>query len=608
MSNQPSSERVGMPVAASEGLTVLVTGSSGMLGSHIVEELLTGKLAMALRVMEVRVFDVKPFVRLGDLSFEKTRPNNKNIVLKRITGDITNLADVKRAVQGCNAVIHACSVVDFGNISKHVIWNVNVVGTKNILHEAAKAGVQSFIYTSSLDVVLPDKLPGLLNADESAPYAEKSQHSMYVKSKTSAEKACLWKAQNQTSSENMRICVIRPPGIYGERSLYHITAELMAAKEAGSMNHFKIGLGESIFQRCYAGNVAHVHMCALNTLLTNPAKANGKVYFAVDDTPVTNFFRFSEPYLKAKGHVVPTIGLPYIFMYPIATTVETVNAILQICNLGTNRLLFTREAVQGTCLSFSATGTAAREDLGYEPLYSKQEAFERTLSYYVHNPDFPNGLIKYSPKEYSKPTEAIVPPVTGRERRFNFFFCVVLLVLFYARILMPYEINIHTEWSVVGPVDNDTVTLENVYNTLHDFERYKNWNTFTYDVQVNKKNDGLKKGDSATLKVNLRIPFTKMKNSMVLDFVFLEISKNTRICWAYQMVPPFLQPYILKTRRCMEVKKDGLKGGGNAQILIRHYDINSGPLAPIIGLLFRQPIVEGFQEMTRDLKKYIREK
>ena len=81
-------------------------------------------------------------------------------------------------------------------------------------------------------------------------------------------------------------------------------------------------------------------------------------------------------------------------------------------------------------------------------------------------------------------------------------------MLFYARILMPYEINIHTDWSSVGPVENNKITLEKVYNTLYDFEHYKDWNTFTYDVQVNKEHDDLKKGDSATLKVNLRIPFT----------------------------------------------------------------------------------------------------
>ena len=187
-----------------------------MLGNHIVEELLTGKLAMAMGVKEVRLFDVKPFVRLGDLSFERTRPDNKKIVLKRITGDITNLADVKSAVQGCNAVIHACSVVDFGNIPKNVIWKVNVDGTKNVLREAAKAGVQSFIYTSSLDVVLPDKLPGLLNADESAPYAEKSQHSMYVKSKPVQRRHAFGKLIIKVLGKYERLC--HTPVRHKERS------------------------------------------------------------------------------------------------------------------------------------------------------------------------------------------------------------------------------------------------------------------------------------------------------------------------------------------------------------------------------------------------------
>ena len=47
---------------------------------------------------------------------------------------------------------------------------------------------------------------------------------------------------------------------------------------------------------------------------------------------------------------------------------------------------------------------------------------------------------------------------------------------------MPYEINIHTDWSPVGLVENNKITLEKVYNALYEFERYKDWNTFTYDV------------------------------------------------------------------------------------------------------------------------------
>jgi nucleoside-diphosphate-sugar epimerase len=581
--------------SASDGITVLVTGASGMLGVHIVEQLLVGEIARELHVTEVRAFDIKKFVRLGDLAFETNGEKlNTGVALKCIQGDMTNVNDIKKAVSGCNAVIHACSVVDFGNVPKDIIWNVNVKATTSILNEAIRAGVKSFIYTSSLDVVLPDTLPGLLNADESAPYAEKSQHSVYVKSKTTAEKICLQKAREETQ---MNLCAIRPPGIYGERSLYHITAELVAAYEAGSMNHFKIGLGESVFQRCYVGNVAHVHMCGLKTLINKPHKANGKIYFAVDNTPVTNFFRFSEPYLKAKGHVVPFIGLPYLFMYPIAAVVETTNYVLQLCNLGTKTLLFTREAVQGTCLSFSATGLAARTDLNYEPLYSKQEAFDRTLRYYLQNPNFPNGTTKYNASEYSSPTEELVPPIEGREKRFKLWFYFLLFLFVYLKLLIPYEINIHTDWETVST----NVPLENVFDVLFDFESYKEWNSFTYDVQIITKDKGtVSAGDSAELKVNLRVPFTNIKNNMILDFKFLEILKNSRICWAYQMVPMQLQPYILKTRRCMEVKESN-----NKDILVRHYDINSGPLAPIIGLLFYQPIVEGFHVMTMDLKEHL---
>ena len=147
---------------------------------------------------------------------------------------------------------------------------------------------------------------------------------------------------------------------------------------------------------------------------------------------------------------------------------------------------------------------------------------------------------------------------------------------------MPYEINIHTDWETVST----SVPLEKVYDVLYDFENYKEWNSFTYDVQIiTKDKDTVSAGDSAELKVNLRVPFTNVKNNMILNFKFLEIVKNSRICWAYQMVPMQLQPYILKTRRCMEVKESS-----NKNISIRHYDINSGPLAPIIGFL---PVQEG---------------
>ena len=75
--------------------TILVTGASGMLGCHIVEQLLTGKIANELNVTEVRVFDINTFIRLGDLKFEKkSNKLNRGIKLKQIVGDMTKLNDI----------------------------------------------------------------------------------------------------------------------------------------------------------------------------------------------------------------------------------------------------------------------------------------------------------------------------------------------------------------------------------------------------------------------------------------------------------------------------------------------------------------------------------
>ena len=571
-------------------VAVLVTGGSGMLGTHIVEELCNGAISRQLGVSRIVVFDKKPFERLGDLPFEEKRTADKlGAGIEYIQGDITNKEEVRNAMLGCTIVLHACSVVDFGNIPSSVVWKVNVEGTRNVVECAhAVSSVQGLIYTSSLDVVFPDNLPGLLGAEETAPYAGKAGHSVYVKSKIEAEKMCL----KTCKSGSLPLCVLRPPGIYGERSLYHITAELAAARDAGAANWFKIGLGDAIFQRCYAGNVAHLHICAMKTLLEAPKRCHGKVYFATDDTPVCNFFHFSEPYLKAKGYKVATIPLPYHFMYYVAWLVEACNHALLRCGLGTRTLLLTREAVQGTCLSFSATGKAARKDLDYTPRYTKQEAFEQTLSYYKENPEFPKGSFVYSESQCSSPSEARVPAINGREFAFVHFCKVCLAVYVYVFVLMRYKIVVETHWEeVVGPESSATVT--DVYRTLVDFESYPDWNTFTTNV---KTPSPLTVGNAALLGVNLRQPGTSQYSTMNLNFEILEVVENERVCWAYQMVPKPFQKYILGTRRCFELQEK------DNSVYLRHFDINYGPISPLIKVFFNDPIQEGFQQMTNDLR------
>lgn len=108
---------------------VLVTGASGMLGRAVVAEL-TGRC-------EVVGFDLKA----GDAPIEWR------------TGDLTDADAVKKAVEGCDAVLHIAAVPNIWSGSGETIVRVNVGGTYNVLSSAEEAGVGRVVLCSSDSVI-----------------------------------------------------------------------------------------------------------------------------------------------------------------------------------------------------------------------------------------------------------------------------------------------------------------------------------------------------------------------------------------------------------------------------------------------------------------------
>lgn len=113
----------------------LVTGSTGLVGNHIVQALLKrGRRVRAL----VRSID-KGRARL---------PEDCELV----QGDITDLAAVRRAMQGCSSVYHAAGLPEQWLPDPGAFQRVNVGGTQNAIEAALGQGVRRFIYTSTIDV------------------------------------------------------------------------------------------------------------------------------------------------------------------------------------------------------------------------------------------------------------------------------------------------------------------------------------------------------------------------------------------------------------------------------------------------------------------------
>jgi nucleoside-diphosphate-sugar epimerase len=71
------------------------------------------------------------------------------------TGDIRDPAAVARAIEGAEVVVHTAAALPL--YSKEDIYTTDIVGTRNVIEAAYKAGVDRFVHISSTAVYgIPD--------------------------------------------------------------------------------------------------------------------------------------------------------------------------------------------------------------------------------------------------------------------------------------------------------------------------------------------------------------------------------------------------------------------------------------------------------------------
>jgi len=121
---------------------VLVTGATGFVGSHAVEELLS------------QGFDVQVLARTPAKVPKVLAPLGCEVD-DVVEGDMTIASAVAEALVGCDAVLHCAAEVGVSGGSSVGLGDANLVGARNVLGLAAERGLDPIVWTGSVSAYLP---------------------------------------------------------------------------------------------------------------------------------------------------------------------------------------------------------------------------------------------------------------------------------------------------------------------------------------------------------------------------------------------------------------------------------------------------------------------
>jgi nucleoside-diphosphate-sugar epimerase len=197
-----------------EQKTYLITGGAGFLGINLARYL----LARGHRV-----------VSLDKVDFDY--PERSQIT--EIKGDIRNRADVDKAMQGVNIVVHSAAALPL--YTEQDIFTTDVDGTRTVLESAQAHNVERVIHISSTAVYgVPDHHP-LYEDDKMIGVGP------YGKAKIQAEEVC-----KTFRAQGMCVPIIRPKSFIGPERL-GIFAILYDWAKSGK-NFPILGSGNNLYQ------------------------------------------------------------------------------------------------------------------------------------------------------------------------------------------------------------------------------------------------------------------------------------------------------------------------------------------------------------------------
>ncbi|CAF1116418.1 unnamed protein product [Adineta steineri] len=340
-----------------------ITGGCGYIGLRLARHLLEINYSNT-----VILLDTHPPPSTDEQHF------NSN--LSRLTYrycDLRSHKSVFDALSNVTCVFHLASYGMSGRemLDRSMIYDVNVIGTENIINACIKHGINKIIYCSTYNAVYTGNKELLgVTEDECAYPSQESYYDNYSRTKSLAEQIIL-----KASSSTLHTAAIRPAAIYGDGELRHLPRILNLVNQG--LAFFAVGQENILCDWVYADNLVSALILAEKSL----PKYSGEAYFISDDYPVNNF-QFLSQLTKGLGYEnCFAFYIPTIIMFYLGYIIETIHNLVakRIYNFAP---FLTRSEVLKVGVTHYANITKAKTLLGYRVKVSPDEAIQRCIKWY----------------------------------------------------------------------------------------------------------------------------------------------------------------------------------------------------------------------------------
>ncbi|MDG5766004.1 NAD-dependent epimerase/dehydratase family protein [Balneolales bacterium ANBcel1] len=317
-------------------MKAFVTGGTGFIGSHLVDELLK-----------------KPNDQIRCLVRSKDKwLHDKDII--RIKGNLQDLDALEEGIAGADVVYHIAGLVMAS--SQDQFDKANVEATENVLRLAMKHRVPKMVVLSSLAAAGPSFKRPVNEEDEMMPVTR------YGESKKRMEEMI-----RNVADERISVTIIRPPAVYGPRE-----DQIFSVFQMASWRLFPI-IGDGQSARI---SLIHVDDLVAGILLAADEKEAGtETYFISSETDYT-WDEIRHATQAAFGHKLFTLNIKPRIVEHIGAAAEFAASLIGRYPV-INRDKAKELGMQWTCSVGKASGR-----LGFRQKVSLSDGIADTIAWY----------------------------------------------------------------------------------------------------------------------------------------------------------------------------------------------------------------------------------